>query len=169
MYGLLITIKPDESALIIARDFLIEKRVFRRIVTDEWSLDVVEYKEAAFANPAYTNHDWKWIFPLPILSGVSWARTGALNIAWTALQIDWSTAAEEEKICQLTHPEKVHEFLRKWPGLYECAESNAPDSTRFTSRKITIPRFDSGFEDSFDELMKPENYDCKAAGVCTNI
>jgi hypothetical protein len=43
---LLKKLRPNESPLIVARDFLINKGLSPPIVTDEWWLDLVEVKEA---------------------------------------------------------------------------------------------------------------------------
>ena len=151
---LLKKIQPDESPLIVARDFLIDKGVPPPVVTDEWWLDIVETKEAEFLYPNL-NHGWRWIFPLPYPQGYRGKKRG-LNIAWTALQLDWAEDGKERKICQLSHPEIVHDFLRKWPGLFECAHNN-PAILALYAPQLTIPGFDNGFEDVFDALLLAEN------------
>ena len=115
---LLKKLQPESDPLVVARDMLIERGLLPPIVTDEWWLDIVEIKEALlYPN---VNHDWRWIFPLPYPVGSRAVERGA-NIAWTALQLDWALDGMERKICQLTHPRSVHDYLRKWPGLLECA------------------------------------------------
>ena len=150
---LLKTLRPEESPLVVARDFLLQKGVSPPVVTDEWWLDVVEFKEAALLYPDL-NPDWRWIFPLPFQSE-SHARERGINIAWTALQRNWADDGTERKICQLTHPEKVHSFLRKWPGLQECARNN-PATLALYVPQLTISGFDDGFADKFDELNSSE-------------
>lgn len=152
--NLLKKIRPEESPLIVARDLLIEKGSPPPVITDEWWLDIIETKEAELLFPDL-NHDWRWIFPLPFPSGYRGKERG-LNIAWTALQLDWAEDGKERKICQLTHPEKVHAFLRQWPGLEECAHDN-PATLALYAPQLTIPEFDDGFADVFDKLMAPEN------------
>lgn len=153
VHDLLRKIRPDESPLIVARDFLIEKGVPPPVVTDEWWLDIVETKEAEFAWPDL-NHGWRWIFPLPFPAG-SRARERGLNIGWTALQLDWAEDAKERKICQLTHPDKVRAFMAEWPGLIELARSS-PEILALYAPQLTIPGFDVGFADVFDALLPPE-------------
>ena len=146
-------VKPEESPLIIARDFLIERGAPPPLITDEWWLDIVEIKEGQFLYPDL-NHDWRWIFPLPYPQGRQ-GRERGLNIAWTALQLDWAAEAQERKICQLTHPEDVHSFLKRWPGLEECARAN-PVILALYAPQLTLPGFDGGFETEFDVLMSPD-------------
>lgn len=150
---LLKRISPDYSPLIVAREFLIEKGFSPPVITDEWWLNIVEVKESQLLFPDL-NIGWRWIFPLPYQSGDR-GRERGLNIAWTALQMDWAVDAEERKICQLTHPNEVQSFLQEWPGLWECAYQN-PSTLALYSPQLTIPGFDDGFADVFDELNSPE-------------
>ena len=62
--NLLRRLRPEESPLIVAREFLINKGITPPIVTDEWWLDVVEFKEGEFRYPDL-NVDHRLIFPLP--------------------------------------------------------------------------------------------------------
>ena len=157
---LLKKLRPEESPLIVARDFLLKKGVSPPVVTDEWWLDIVEIKEAELLYPDL-NPDWRWIFPLPFPAG-SRARERGINIAWTALQLEWADDGKEQKICQLTHPEKVHGFLRKWPGLQECAHSH-PATLALYAPQLTISGFDDGYAHEFDKLNSPEKIDvCEA-------
>ena len=146
-------LRPEGSPLVIARDILIEKGLSPPVVTDEWWLDIVERKEADLLFPDL-NVEWRWIFPLPFLAGARGADRG-MNIAWTALQLDWSDDAKNQNICQLTHPETVHGYLREWPGLLECARRN-PATLALYAPQLTIPGFDDGLSDVFDDLMSPE-------------
>ena len=150
---LLKKLQPEGSPLVIARDILIEKGLSPPIVTDQWWLDIVEIKEADLRSPDL-NLDWRWIFPLPF-PWSSRAVERGMNIAWTALQLDWAQNGKDRKICQLTHPETVHSYLRQWPGLLECAQRN-PSTLAIYAPQLTIPGFDEGFADQFDELTSPE-------------
>lgn len=71
------------------------------------------------------------------------------------MQLDWANDGKERRICQLTHPEKVHSYLREWPGLLECARRN-PATLALYAPQLTIPEFDDGFADEFNELLAPE-------------
>lgn len=147
---LLKKLRPEASPLIVARDFLIDKGMSPPIVTDEWWLDIIEIKEAQFQLPDCMQ---RWKFPLPYRE-LDRGKERGINIAWTALQLDWIPEAEEENLCQLSPPERVHEFLRKWPGLFECARAN-PGTLAIYAPQLTIPGFDEGLSDVFDTLLDP--------------
>lgn len=157
---LLKKLQPEPSPLVVARDILIKKGLSPPVVTDECWLDIVEFKEAELLFPDL-NHGWRWIFPLPFPAGSRGTQRGT-NIAWTALQLDWAADAMNRNICQLTHPETVHGYLREWPGLLECARRN-PATLALYAPQLTIPEFDDGLADVFDDLMSPERFSsCEA-------
>jgi TIR domain len=153
---LLKRLRPEESPLIVARNFLISNGWSPPIVTDEWWLDLVEVKESQLRFPDL-NLGRRWIFPLPFQEADR-GRERGMNIAWTALQMNWASDGEERSLCQLTHPERLHEFLRKWPRLLECGRSN-PGVLAMYAPQLTIPSFDDGLADVFDELMDPTRDD----------
>jgi TIR domain len=146
-------LRPEESPLIVARDNLVSLGFDPPPISDEWWLDVVEFKE--FLKFPDLNIHRRWIFPLPYIKE-DWGRDRGLNIASTALQIDWSFDGQELNIGPTTAPDEVHRFIRNWPGLYDCARENAAILALYVPQ-ITIPGFDLGFEDVFDELMVPGN------------
>jgi hypothetical protein len=148
-------IKPDESPLIVARDLLTKHNVETPPISDEWWLNIVEYKE--FLKYPDINSGQRWIFPLPFPNDDFGFKRGH-NIASTALQLDWSFEGEELNISPTTHPDIVHEFIHRWPGLYDCARAN-PGVLAMYVPQLTIPGFDSGFEDVFDKLVEPGNKD----------
>ena len=152
---LLKRLRPDESPLIVARDFLIDKGVTPPVVTDEWWLDLVEMKESVLRFPDL-NLGRRWIFPLPHRDDRGRARR--LNLGWSALQADWAAEGEDRSLCQLTPPEQIHEYLRSWPGLMECALEH-PGTLAMYAPQVTIPGLDDGFADVFDKLMKPRRKD----------
>jgi hypothetical protein len=153
---LLKKLRPSESPLIIARDFLISKGVTPPVVTDEWWLDLVEIKESDLRFPDL-NHNRRWIFPLPYIAEDS-GRSRGLNLGWSALQLDWAAEGEGLGLCQISDPEEIHAFLRRWPGLMECARDN-PGTLAMYAPQLTIPGLDDGFADVFDTLMKPGRKD----------
>lgn len=57
-----------------------------------------------------------------------------------------------QKYCQLTHPERIHRYLRKWPGLLECSRANASVLALYAPQ-LTIRGFDDDLADVFDELL----------------
>jgi hypothetical protein len=148
---LLKRVRPEESPLLVAREFLLSKGVTPPIVTDEWWLDVVEFKEGQLRFPDL-NVDYRWIFPLPY-DAPDHGKERGFNIAWTPLQLDWMQEGAEEKYCQLTHPERIHRYLRKWPGLLECCRTNAGILALYAPQ-LTIAGFDDCLSDAFDELLK---------------
>lgn len=152
---LLKKLRPGESPLVVARDFLVRMGDEPPIVTDEWWLDMLEIKEAELRFP--TAGMRQWIFPLPFSTETN-ARERGLNIAWTSLQTDWSADGEERGLCQLTHPDQIHEFLREWPGLLQCARDN-PGVLAMYVPQLTIPGFDTDFIDVFDALLDPTRED----------
>ncbi|WP_423735208.1 toll/interleukin-1 receptor domain-containing protein [Chitinophaga caseinilytica] len=157
-------VKPNESPLLIARDILLGYGLNPPPLSDEWWLDIVEYKE--FLKFPDLNAGKRWIFPLPFPNDERGNQRGH-NIASTSLQIDWSFDGEELDISPITHPEVVHEYLRRWPGLMECAMLN-PEVLALYVPQITIPGFDVGFEAIFDELLDPENNKSDQIGTYTN-
>jgi hypothetical protein len=145
-------IKPDDSPLIIARDYLAKLNVDSPPISDEWWLDIIEYKE--LLKYPDINVGFHWIFPLP--NENDRGKNRGLNIASAVLQRDWSNEAEEQNISSITHPEIVHKFIRESPGLFDCARTN-PALLALYAPQLTIPGFDTGFADLFDELLKPNN------------
>lgn len=144
-----VKIKPEESPLIVAQEYLNELKVNSPSISDEWWLDMMEYKE--FLKYPDLNSLKRWIFPLPHPQE-DYGRKRGINLALSALQSDWSFEGEELNISPLTNPEQVHEYIRKWPGLYECARINANILALYVPQ-LTLPEFDDGFEDVFDELL----------------
>ena len=149
-------IRPDESPLVVARNLLLAIGVETPVISDDWWLDIVEQKEALFRFPD-SNLDIHWMFPLPHETESN-PRDRGENIAWTALQLDWMNDANEKRLSQLTHPEKVHDFLRQWPGLSDYASRN-PGTLALYAPQLTIPGFDEGLVDAFDSLLDPKNPD----------
>ena len=147
---------PDENPLNIARDCLIEKGYPPTVFTDEWWLIIKECQVAQLQYPDL-NLGRRWIFPLPFPNAQDSKEVG-LNLANTALQMDWSYDGEDHKICQLTHPEQVHEYLREWPDLLECAREN-PGVLAMYAPQLTINGFDTGLADVFDALLEPDGQD----------
>lgn len=143
-------IKPEQSPLIVAKEYLKCLNVETPAITDEWWLDMIEYKE--FLKYPDLNSNKRWIFPLPYGESDFGTERG-LNIASTILQLDWSFEGEELNISPITNPEKVHEFIHRWPGLYDCARKN-PEILALYAPQLTIPGFDKGFEDVFDDLLE---------------
>ena len=147
---------PDENPLNVAREYLIEKGYPPTVFTDEWWLIIKECQVAQLQYPDL-NLGRRWIFPLPYPDAEDSKEVG-LNLANTALQMDWSYDGEDRKICQLTPPEQVHEYLREWPDLLECARAN-PGVLAMYAPQLTINGFDTDLADVFDPLLEPGRED----------
>jgi len=144
-------IAPDQSPLVVAIEYLDKLGFNPPSISDEWWLDMVEYKE--FLKYPDLNANQTWIFPLPYPDDRGFER--GMNIASTALQVDWSFEGVELGIGPTTHPDLVHEYLKRWPGLYETALAN-PSILALYVPQLTIPGFDSGFEEQFDNLLQQD-------------
>lgn len=146
-------LKPDCSPLIVARDHLENLNIDAPPISDEWWLDLIEYKE--FLKYPDINAGKRWIFPLPYPYDDN-GRERGLNIAATAMQLDWSFEGEELNISPITHPHKIHEFIDRWPGFRDyCREY--PAVLAMYAPQLTIHGFDNGFTDVFDELLRDQN------------
>lgn len=120
---------------------------------NEWWLDVVEASNRMPNGGAYIPPEvcWgAWTFPLPHEHSVGAER--GLNLAWTAMQLEWSQFAEDFKICQITEPTRVHEFIERFPGLSELCEQY-PTHLTFYAPQLTIPSFSGKFAPIFDAAM----------------
>lgn len=116
-------VRPQGSPLIAARDTLLEWGVTPPVVTDSYWLEVIEASNRvdAFGASVPDESIWgRWTFPLPPKEGgpQQWGE----RLAWTALQMRWSEAAESELVTPLSHPDVVHEFIASQPGLFETCE-----------------------------------------------
>lgn len=149
-------LKPDGSPLLIARDILQEKALQPPVVTDDWWLDIVELKQSEFINTFYNPYPTPWKFPLPCEDELD-AQSRGRNIAYTALQLDWIEVAAAESLCQISHPNKVHNFIQKHPGLIETCQQY-PEVLALYAPQLTLPEYDNGFSDLFDSLLA----ECKA-------
>ncbi|PFG15974.1 TIR domain-containing protein [Propionicimonas paludicola] len=106
-------IRPQGSSLIEARDYLIERGwESPPVISDDWWLDMAS--EASYDRSGVWE---RWEFPLPPWDND--ARARGHRIAQAALQNAWRSAANDQRISQLTPPERVHEFIRSHPGLLD--------------------------------------------------
>lgn len=151
---LLRTIRPVESPLVIARDYLAELGVDTPSVTDDWWLDISELKQSHFAYPDCAQ---RWIFPLPFAHEANSLQRG-LNLASTALQLGWCYDAEERGLCQLTEPDELHSFLRSTPCMMDIVRQS-PGTLAMYAPQLTLPEFDDGLDDVFDALLSSDRDD----------
>ncbi|WP_169543955.1 toll/interleukin-1 receptor domain-containing protein [Sneathiella aquimaris] len=143
---LLKAIKPEQSPLIIARDILIKHGVQPPLISDEWWLDLAQMAESY----SIGMHNYSWTFPLP--GEFERGEKRAENLAWAAMQWDWSSFAESEKINHTTHPELVLEFIQDFPGLGGICVQN-PEYLACYAPQLTIPGLGGDFEAVFEEKL----------------
>lgn len=164
--ALLRTIQPSESPLIVARDELVAWGVHPPVISDEWWLDVVEASNRvpAFGAQIPDQSIWgAWSFPLPEAGARVGAERGS-RLAWTAMQLAWTTHAEEHRICQITRPEEIHEFLREMPGLYETC-LDFPDILGEYAPQLLLREFSGEFQGVFDEMLSKSEAESKRQGA----
>jgi hypothetical protein len=146
---ILSVIHPQGSSLIRARDVLLEWGVTPPVITDQYWLDVVE---ASNRVPGYGAHipeesAWgRWSFPLPAKEGGP--ETWGDRLAWTAMQLRWTSAAEEQAISPITRPENVLAFINEHPGLTETCSMYSGLLAEYAPQ-LTIPGFGGEFEEAF--------------------
>jgi hypothetical protein len=146
--SLLKTVRPIESPLVVARDYLISLGIDTPSIADNWWIDLAELKQSIFTDP---DGSQRWIFPLPFGRERNTHEKG-LNLASTTLQLDWCYAAEEQGLCQLTRPDAIHDFLRSMPGMIETVRQS-PGTLAMYAPQLTLPGFDQGLADVFDALL----------------
>lgn len=147
-------LRPDESPLIAARDELLRWGIEPPVISDEWWLDVVEASNRMGNGGAVVPETvvWgTWTFPLPHEN--SFGSERGKHLAWTALQVDWSNYAEKHKICQITHPDIVHEFIADFPGLADLCIEN-PRHVACYAPQLTIAQFSGFLGHAFDDEMR---------------
>ena len=144
--------KPRGSPLITARDMLIERGVNPPVVTDEWWLDVVEAsnREYPWGYVMHREHWGRWSFWLPGDDGEPDAR--GERLAFTAMQMAWTTEAASRPITQITPPADVLDFIASQTGLADTCHEQ-PKFLAMYAPQLTIPGFGGEFEEDFDELL----------------
>ena len=145
-------VRPVGSPLIVARDRLITFGLSPPVVTDEWWLDVVEASNREYPWGMRPHQEtWGyWTFPLPEGEG---PFDRGEKLAWTAMQMSWSAEAESRRVCQVTPPEEVLDFIDSQPGLAETCH-DFPHFLATYAPQLTMPGFGGAFEPVFDELLE---------------
>ena len=147
-------VRPQGSPLIAARDLLLEWGVTPPVITDPYWLEVTEASNQVNASGAVVpeKSTWgRWTFPLPPKEGG--AQQWGERLAWSALQLNWSEAAEKQAITPLTRPEEVHEFVDSQPGLYETCEM-FPRLLVEYAPQLVIPGMSGEFDALFSRLYE---------------
>jgi hypothetical protein len=152
--AILRVVRPQSSPLIAARDLLLQWGVTPPVITDSYWLEITEASNRvdAFGASVPDESVWgRWTFPLP--PKVGGPKQWGERLAWTALQIQWSDAAENERISPLTPPDDVHEFIGRQPGLYETCEM-FPQLLVEYAPQLVIPGMSGGFDQLFSVLYQ---------------
>jgi hypothetical protein len=148
---ILSVIHPQESPLIVTRDYLLEWGVTLPVITDQYWLDVVEASNRVpgFGAVVPEASAWRrWSFPLPPKEGDS--RAWGERLAWTAMQLNWVKAAETIPITPLTPANEVLQFIDSHAGLFGAC-SMFPDLLAEYAPQLTIPGFGGELEPRIKE------------------
>lgn len=149
---LLKVIQPEGSTLVIARDILLEYGHDPPVITDDWWLDMVLFQGT---NPyggelgnQYTAGRWHFKLtwrPNPTERGT--------YLAWWIMQTKWQEKADENNICQITHPEEVLAFIKSIPELNKICHEQI-ERLALWAPQLTIKGLGGEFEEAFEELYQ---------------
>ena len=151
---LLAVIRPQGSPLIAARDILLNHGIVPPVITDRYWLGIVEASNriSAFGFTVPDEASWgRWTFPLPPRDNN--AESLGERLARTAMQVDWSQAAEEMAISPMTPPSAALEFIRSQPGLLDTCLVY-PIFTAEYAPQLTIASFGGELEEVFEHAYK---------------
>lgn len=139
VHRLLKVIQPDESALVTARNLILDRGYEPPVISDDWWLDAIE--------GAGYQHQQRWCFPVWRMSSGS-SRRGE-SLAWVVMQQIWQEEAEATPITQLTAPHEVTAFICRQPGLIEVCE-HMPCILLEFAPQLAIPGFGGSLERVID-------------------
>lgn len=114
-------IQPEESALVTARNFIIDRGYEPPVISDDWWLNVIE-------STGWQDNQ-RWCLPIWRMTSRSIKRGDSL--AWTVMQHLWQQEAENRPITQLTPPREVERFICAQPGLLEACAQLPEDMLEF--------------------------------------
>lgn len=149
--SILEVIHPKGSPLLIARDTLIEWGLKVPVVTDEYWIHIVEASNRVpgFGATVPEESAWeRWSFPLPPKD--TGPRAWGERLAWAAMQLNWTKAADEIPISPLTPPAEMHEFINAHPGLWETCEAY-PLLVAEYAPQLTIRSFSGDLDESLEK------------------
>jgi hypothetical protein len=147
-------IHPQESPLIVARDYLLKWDITPPVITEQYWLDVVEASNRVpgFGAVVPEESSWRrWSFPLP--SKEKGSRAWGERLAWTAMQLSWVKRAETTPITPLTPADDVLKFINSHAGLFETC-SMFPDLLAEYAPQLTIPGFGGALESQIEEAFR---------------
>ena len=151
---ILSVIHPHGSPLINARDILLRWDITPPVITHPYWLDVVEASNRLQASGAMIPDEqvWgRWSFPLPYKSDDP--RQWGDRLAWTAMQLEWTRAAEEVPITIISPPDRVLSFVHAHPGLMETCEV-LPELVAEYAPQLTIPGFGGDLETCIEKAFR---------------
>lgn len=140
---LLRVIQPSESALVVARNFILSKGYEPPVITDDWWLNVIE--------GAGWQDGYRWFFPVWQMPQNSTSR--GEQLAWLVMQDVWQHNVESEAITQMTPPAEVLEFMRSQPGLADVCMQMPKRLLEFAPQ-LAIPGFGGEFEASIERACR---------------
>jgi hypothetical protein len=140
---LLKVIQPEASALIVARDMLIELGCEPPVISDDWWLDAIE-------GAGYQDHR-RWC--LPVWRMTSDESSRGERLAWIVMQHLWQDEAEDRPITQMTPPDEVVRFICIQPGLLEFCRAH-PRELIEHAPQLTIPGQGGVIEPAIEQLYR---------------
>jgi hypothetical protein len=137
------TVQPSGSALVLARNLILERGYEPPVISDDWWLDVIEGAEG--------QHGYRWHFPIYQMTESSSARGESL--AWVVMQHLWQEEAESRPITQMTPPDEIVQFIASQPGLMEVCE-RIPRRLLEFAPQLAIPGFAGTLEQKIEEAFQ---------------
>jgi hypothetical protein len=149
---------PEGSTLLIARDVASQQGMLTPVVTDDWWLDVLE---------SMAERHWqRWSFDLPVESGDDPTIRGH-RLAWHAMQYDWQSRAESQRVTQMTHPSEVLAFIEEQPGLKPlCLEQ--PERLLCWAPQMALRGFGGFLEPALDGYLEKSRRTCEQQRQLSN-
>ncbi len=163
---LLSVVQPEESALVVARNLILQRGFEPPVISDDWWLDVIE--------GAGDQHDYRWCFPIWRMTEES-ARRGE-QLAWIVMQHLWQREVEDRAVSQMTAPEEVIALIESQPGLLEVCQEMPRMLLEFAPQ-LAVPGFggpleepiETAFQASLDEhKRRRDRQDTSGSALTTN-
>ncbi|HAX44538.1 MAG TPA: toll/interleukin-1 receptor domain-containing protein [Bryobacteraceae bacterium] len=148
---LLAAIQPEGSALVTARNLILDYGYEPPVISDDWWLDVIEGSK--------WQDDERWNFPIWRMSEHSSVR--GENLAWIVMQHLWQEEARTRRITQITPPEEVVQFILTQPGLREVSEY-MPEVLVELAPQLAIPGFAGPLEPAIQRAYAQSISVCEA-------
>ena len=148
---LLAVIQPECSALVTARNLILDRGYEPPVISDDWWLDVIEGSK--------WQDDEPWNFPIWRMSEHSLVR--GENLAWIVMQHLWQEEAQTQRITQMTPPEEVVQFILTQPGLREASEYLPKVLVEFAPQ-LAIPGFAGPLEPAIQRAYEQSIRVCES-------